>query len=220
MQLYDRAYILWASVFISCRINLPRGCYCRRKTGATLLNNDGLGDFENMAPELSDRMFRFVLCCLFMRFGGCCCSSLLLIFVSQVLCEKFKAGKGNEIAVIRKNNTNDRLDFFNMNYTHWKALISPCLLLVWVAGKQYWNGTKCMYFRQLYFVLCLYFHFLLLYTFTPLHFGGKYCTFYSDTNGLTVVTGHSAFLLLILWVYFSDKPVLSLKAILCNVWKN
>lgn len=94
MQLYDRAYILWVSVFISHCINLPRGCYCRRKTGATLLNNDGLGDFENMAPGLSDRMCCFVLCCLFVRFGGCCCSSVLLRFVLQVLCEKLKyAGK-------------------------------------------------------------------------------------------------------------------------------
>lgn len=90
-QLSDCAYIWWVSVFISCRINLPRGCYCRRKAGATLLNNDGLGDFENMASGLSDRMCCFVPCCLFVRFGGCCCSSVLHIFV---LCEKFKdAGK-------------------------------------------------------------------------------------------------------------------------------
>ena len=106
MQVYDQHILFWgvcvcACVFISCRINLPRGCYCRRKTGPTLLNNDGLGDFEKAAPGVSQRM-----CCFELRWVVCVCVCdfffpfSLWVFVSRVFmwgAEKFQdVGKKKE----------------------------------------------------------------------------------------------------------------------------
>lgn len=71
-------HISWR--WVCCWINLPWGCYCRRKIGPTFLNNDGFGDFENMAPGCSDRMCCFTLCWLFVKFGGCCFSLVLTGF--------------------------------------------------------------------------------------------------------------------------------------------
>ena len=49
MQVYDRAFIVRVSEI-------------ERETGPTSLNNDDLGDFENTAPGLYERMCYFVLC--------------------------------------------------------------------------------------------------------------------------------------------------------------
>lgn len=109
MQLCDSAYIVWVSLLISCWINLPRGCYCRGKIGPTLLNNDGLGDFENMASGFSDRMWSSVDC-------GVVCEVWWLLFffchneiVWQVLCEDVTSMKEHRKRSLwwRKHNTNN-----------------------------------------------------------------------------------------------------------------
>ncbi len=57
--------------------------------------------------------------------------------------------------------------------------LAPYNVQWWTVTKYIYSGTVLKYNFEVLVLECL--HFLLLYTSTQLHFGGKYCTFYSTT---------------------------------------